>query len=303
MNSSPDVFYKSPPAYEGFKKKMISLGDEYDFIKLIRVGKSVLKREIYGIGIGDLKNAVLLAGAFHAQEWLTASLLVKFAEDICAHYIKSEEFVGVNLNKILSERGIIIVPMVNPDGVEIALSSAKSAGHLCGFVEDTMKLSDESWQANARGVDINHNFDAGFDTLRRMESELGIVGPMPRKYGGRSPHSEPESKAMVNLCSCFDIKMVFAYHSQGEEIFWEYGGNTPKSARVIASALAASCGYKISSPVGTASHGGFKDWFIEKTGRCGFTIEIGRGVNPLPIEELEPLYARLVEMMTLSVTL
>lgn len=37
--------------------------------------------------------------------------------------------------------------------------------------------------------------------------------------------------------------------------------------------------------------------------RPGFTIEIGRGKNPLPIEELEPIYARLLEMLLLTMLL
>ena len=67
--------------------------------------------------------------------------------------------------------------------------------------------------------------------------------------------------------------------------------------------LAASCGYSLEEPAGLASHGGFKDWFIDTFARPGFTIEIGRGENPLPVEELEPIYARLLEMMLIAVLL
>ena len=106
---------------------------------------------------------------------------------------------------------------------------------------------------------------------------------------------------MINLCKTFDVKKVFAFHSQGEEIFYEYGTRTPSSSRLIAELLASACGYRLVHNDGLASHGGFKDWFIDKTGRPGFTIEIGSGENPLPIEDLEPIYARLLEMMLLAV--
>ena len=41
----------------------------------------------------------------------------------------------------------------------------------------------------------------------------------------------------------------------------------------------------------------------ESLHRPGFTIEIGRGKNPLPITELEPIYARLIEMLLAAMIL
>ena len=43
-------------------------------------------------------------------------------------------------------------------------------------------------------------------------------------------------------------------------------------------------------PTGTASFGGCKDWFIKEFGKAGFTIEIGSGKNPLPMEKLDEIY-------------
>ena len=56
------------------------------------------------------------------------------------------------------------------------------------------------WQANARGVDINHNFNAGWAALQLQERAAGIGGPSPRQWGGPAPESEPETRAMTELC-------------------------------------------------------------------------------------------------------
>ena len=64
--------------------------------------------------------------------------------------------------------------------------------------------------------------------------------------------------------------------------------------------LALTSGYRPVENEGLASHGGFKDWFISAFDRPGFTIEIGRGENPLPLRDLKPIYDRLREMMTLA---
>ena len=96
---------------------------------------------------------------------------------------------------------------------------------------------------------------------------------------------------------------MVALHSQGEEIYWQYGDKTPPHSLLIAQTMASVSGYRVAHPTGLASHGGFKDWFIHEFHRPGFTIEIGRGENPLPISDLFPIYDRLCEMLTLAAIL
>lgn len=292
-----DRFYDNPPRYEMVNKKLAEFKRKNKNVKLYTIGESVLGRKIYGASIGCMQEATLFVGAVHAQEWLTTSVIMKFFEDL----ITKEEMSNVKVEDVLSRRGLIIVPMANPDGVEIALGGTISAKHLKGTVDKIMKTSNKSWQANARGVDLNHNFDAGFEILQQMEREKNITKPSPRQYGGKVANSEPETRALIGVCGKFDVKKVFAFHSQGEEIFYDYGENTPPNARLLAEALSASSDYKVSKPGGLASHGGFKDWFIEKTKRPGFTIEIGKGENPLPIEDLNPIYEKIQEMMLVGV--
>lgn len=298
-----DRFYQTPPVYEAVADKCNELKRQYSGVRLFSIGKSVLGRKIQALGIGNLKNATLFVAAVHAQEWLTTLLVLRFFEQLCQEYHAGREWMEVNLKKVFAERGLVVVPMANPDGVEIALNGAKSAKHLRRQVEGMLARSTRSWQANARGVDLNHNFDAGFGILRKMEIDSGIIGPCERQFGGYQPNSEPETKALVSVCTGLNIQKVLAFHSQGEEIFYSYGEKTPKNARIMADALAASSGYRVISPTGLASHGGLKDWFIDKTGRNGFTIEIGRGENPLPVENLEPVYAKICEMMLMSIFL
>lgn len=293
-------FYLQPPDYQRLTQKLEQLKKEYPFIKLFPIGKSVLGRKLYAIGIGNLKYANLFAASFHAQEWLTCSLMVRFAEDVCASMAQKTHMGDISFQEAFMEKGLILVPMVNPDGVEIALHGAQSAKHLQKFVRQVAAKSTQSWQANAHGVDLNHNYDAQFDLCKKAEEASGIVSPMPRQYGGKSPHSEPETKAVANLCCSFNVRCAFAFHSQGEEIMFEYGEHTPQASKYIASLLASCSGYQVIRPTGLASHGGFKDWFIDKLHRPGFTVEIGRGVNPLPITDLEPIYIKLKEMLVVA---
>jgi g-D-glutamyl-meso-diaminopimelate peptidase len=84
---------------------------------------------------------------------------------------------------------------------------------------------------------------------------------------------------------------VLAYHSQGEVIYWDFMGLEPPEARPIGEALAADAGYTLEQATGITSYGGFKDWFIQDYRRPGYTVEVGRGRNPLPISQFDKIYS------------
>ena len=296
-----DGFYRHPPGYENIRRATAELRSKYPFLKVFPIGKSVLGRGIFAFGFGQLRRGTLFVGGVHGMEWLTSLLLFRFTEDLCRCLQTGCQLADIDVARSLENHALIIVPCLNPDGVEISLHGCKSAKHLAPFVEKASSGDTLHWQANARGIDLNHNFDAGFAQLKKLERQQGYLTPSPTRFGGTHPHSEPESRALVRLCEAFLPHQAYAYHSQGEEIYYKYGCRTPPRAALMAQMLASASGYRVASPEGIASHGGFKDWFIERYGKPGFTIEIGRGKNPLPVVELEPIYARLVEMLLLAV--
>ena len=114
------------------------------------------------------------------------------------------------------------------------------------------------------------------------------------------PESEPETVALVNLTRSRRPRAVIALHSQGEEIFWEYGCKKPPESERLARIFAAASGYTLVENSGLASHGGYKDWFIECFDRPGFTVEIGKGENPLPLSDFDDILKDTVPMLTLA---
>lgn len=299
MNILEDSYFRIPPTASGIKSGLCRISHAAGIAKPLRIGKSVLGRDIYALRIGctEKNNSVLYIGGVHGSEWLTTLLLMKFACELCSNLDSSEQTMGADMRRLLSERGAVIVPMLNPDGIEIAHSGSQSAFGLSAHVERLKNEYSGIWQANARGIDINHNFDAGFYEEKKLERAQGICSPRPGKFGGIRPHSEPETRAAVNLCEAFRFIRAIAFHSQGEVIYHGYGKYTPPNSELICRLLCAQCGYSPDTPSGTASHAGFKDWFVKTYRRPGFTVEIGRGKNPLPIEDLNPIYARLYEML------
>ena len=94
--------------------------------------------------------------------------------------------------------------------------------------------------------------------------------------------------------------MVLAYHSQGEVIYWYYLNIIPPDAQRIAQLFSDVSGYTLSQTVGIVSYAGYKDWFIDKYRRPGFTIEVGKGTNPLPISQFNEIYNDNIEILLLA---
>lgn len=262
------------------------------------LGHSIGGREIplLSLGSADSEKSVVYIGAHHGMEYITSTVLMRFLSEICEAASGGASICGVNVALMLRRRRIYVIPMANPDGVEL---------HLHGMWDDfplaerTMAMSGgdfSHWQANARGVDLNHNYDARFAEYKALEKERGIA-PGASLYSGVSPESEPESAAICALLH-YDasIRTVLSLHTQGEVIF--YGGDAaPVGARSIGRTLSRMTGYELAEAEGTASYGGLIDWYVREFGRPAFTLECGRGENPLPPEEAFLIYARLREAL------
>ena len=289
------------PITEFERNKLIkNLLAKYNFLNHGVIGKSHCERNIEFLSLGNFENSILWACAFHGMEWLTSLVILKFLENICKRIKSKNKILGIDIEKNLENRGIVIIPCVNPDGVEISLTGYKSAKNFQNLVKKASNNRTFSWQANAAGVDINHNFNAGWNELKKLEKENNILEPSPTRFGGKKPESEPETRALVNFCQKNKFSYAIAFHSQGEEIYWKYGKNIPENSYRLAKLFSITSGYKLSSPEGLAVGGGFKDWFITEFNRPAFTIEIGVGKNPLPISQLYPIYNKIYKMLLSS---
>ncbi len=286
--------------YSNYKKYISFLNKKFASITVADCGKSVLGKTIFGLVIGEGSENILYVGGTHGLEWITSLLLLRFTENLAEAYENNRCICGFNVTDILKNKRLIIIPELNPDGIDISLTGEKGCGI---YKQQNLAICNgdfSGWSANARGVDINHNFNADWYTLREKEEKNNIFGPSPGRYGGRYPESEPETKAITRLCRNIDISLLVTFHSQGEEIYYEYGNNTPEKSLYIAKMLSAVTDYTLVKNEGLASSGGLKDWFIEEFGKPAFTVEVGKGKNPLPLTEIDKIYRRLEVMMITS---
>ena len=66
-------------------------------------------------------------GAHHALEWITSALLVKFLKEISDAYLNGEEYYGYDTGHIFERSSLYVLPMVNPDGVELVKNGAEGS--------------------------------------------------------------------------------------------------------------------------------------------------------------------------------
>jgi len=294
-----DIHY----TYAILERNIMGLKARYPFIETGAAGQSVLGKKLYTLRLGRGPNRVFYSGAIHGLEWITAPMLMKFIEDFSRAYALGEPLGGYDPRVLWETSSIYILPMVNPDGTDLVLNGLQPDNP---YYDELVRWNGGStdfsagWEANVRGVDLNHNFDAGWEEYKAIAEQAGITGPAPRRWPGPSPVSEPESAAMVAYTRSRDFALVIAFHTQGEVIFWDFQDLAPPEALTIAQQFSDVSGYAVAEPAGLASFSGYKDWFILAYGRPGYTVEVGKGVNPLPVTQFGRIYTHTLPVMLLG---
>lgn len=278
---------KLPYTYDIYIDDLTKLLINYPFLKKEIIGYSVLGKPLYGVYFGNGAKKTIITAAHHAKEWITSILAMSLLNRLCEEYTKGDVI-------FFRKHTLCFVPMVNPDGINLCINGITEdlPYHLRNRLLTILPNGDFSskWQANIRGIDLNHNYDASFTLGKAIQIREGIFAPSPTKYSGEYPESEPETKAVVALTKKISPDMVIAYHSQGEEIFYKYQGKCAQSAEKIAQRLSAASGYELIEAEGLTDCTGYKDWVIEKFSIPAFTIEVGKGENPLPLSQFDKIF-------------
>ncbi|CAK6475924.1 M14 family metallopeptidase [Peribacillus castrilensis] len=290
---NPVIVTDKPYEYQSLLDDLDVLSCHYPFIKVESVGKSVLGKELLEVRIGQGEKIIHYNGSFHANEWITTAVLMKWLNDFLLAVTNDRTLCGMDCMPYYRDMSISMVPMVNPDGVDLVLKGEEAAE---GKV-DVLKINNGNpafyaWKANIRGVDLNNQYPANWEVEKRRKIPKA---PAPRDFPGETALSEPEALAMKELAIRRNFERVLALHTQGKEFYWGYEGHEPEHAANVAREFEERSGYRAVKYVD--SHAGYKDWFIQEFKRSGFTIELGKGINPLPLSHLPGIYEDSVKIL------
>ncbi len=299
-NDSSASFYNNAVVYpyEAYTyEKMMEdaqlLVEKYpETISLDSIGKSVEGRELLLIKLGMGDEKIILCATHHAREYIGSTFLMKMTEAYAEHYHAGITMDRFNVKDLLDKVTIYIVPMVNPDGVNLVnngIETVQSPEKVKSL--KMMQKSYREWKSNINGVDLNRQYPAYWE-----ESIPTASVPASEHYKGTKAASEPEVQALMKLCDEEDFGLAVSFHTKGEVIFWADRGTVDEipNAKEIAVRYSELTGYVL-MPVSEepAKFGaGFENWFRLKYKKPAFCVELTPVDNtnmPHPDERFDEL--------------
>lgn len=301
--TNPIVGVSDRYTYEYMVSDIQRLQQQYGSLMTVQViGQSLDGRDIYDIIVGNpsAQRSLLIQGGLHAREYMNPLLVMKQME-LCLTYYNTATIDNYSLSSLLSNTNIHFIPMSNPDGTTISqlgidgirsedlrqtiLNSYQfdlSTGRVAASLDSYLRI----WKSNARGVDLNHNFDAGWAGLMNDPGQ-----PSFSNYRGPMAASEPETQALVNVTLNNPIKATLSYHSMGSILYWDYALNMKRGeSQQLANIISGVTGYRLMPSTGG---GGYKDWAQSKFNPIpGITLEVGTVSCPLPITQYPLIWAQ-----------
>ncbi len=222
--------------------------------RTVPIGTSVQGRSIYAYYFGTGSKKIVFFGSIHGSEANTKTTLNRWVTEL-----------ENNNSRIPSDKTIIVIPTVNPDGI-----ANKS-------------------RFNANGVDLNRNFDTtNWVTGTYLQTHFYPTG------GGSNPFSEPESQDIRNLINRENPYITLTYHSAAGYVIPTNTG-TGVALGKIYSQLS---GYRYVAPGTTGSFtyditGTFEEW-AEEHGHNALVIELSSAYYDQFIQNSKAMW-RMVE--------
>lgn len=280
----------------------------YPQIQAQTIGQSILGQPLHTLTFGVGDTSVFFNASHHANEWITTPVVLTFLEQYAHAVASGGTLYDLPSDALYQAVTLTIAPLVNPDGVDLVtgyLNEANPAFAAASAIANAYKNIPfpEGWKANIRGVDLNLNYPAEWATAREIKYALGFDHPAPRDFVGSAPLSEPESRALHALSLRHRFSLTLSYHAQGEVIFWQFLDYHVPQGEPIGRQLSKASGYALEDTPYNASFAGYKDWFIQTFLKPSYTIEVGRGVSPLPVAQFPQIYRDNLGLMAMALFL
>lgn len=145
--------------YDVLNMNISSFEVVFPFIEIGSIGSSVMGKNIPYLRIGKGKKEVFYSASIHANEWICSPLVMKFIERLALSYVNDTYIYGYLARNILDMTSIYIVPMVNPDGIDLVTNAISKDSK---FYKNAEKIASNyetipfpsGWKANIEGESL-----------------------------------------------------------------------------------------------------------------------------------------------------
>lgn len=248
-----------------------------ELIKTSSIGKSVEGRDLLLIEFGRGDNKIFVCGAHHAREYISTTYLMYAIDRYAYAYRTNSTWWQYNPKEILDNVTFCIVPMVNPDGVNLVQNGIYATAHASELanmgIYQGSKYGYSAWKANIRGVDINWNYNKDW-SIDKNKNPRGSAG-----FNGDYPNSEPETAAVSNYVDNNLFDAFLSFHTQGQIFYW---ADDPENPSYIHQAIQKDTGFVGYEESGTGVGGSFFDYVYRNFKKPTITIELCPYVGPYP---------------------
>lgn len=150
---------------------------DYDVYKIRSVRNTpLLMKELKG-SVSEEVPKILFIGGIHGDEYSSVSATFKWLKILKEHHSGNYHW--------------LFLPLVNPDGL----------------------LRKKSQRMNDRDIDLNRNFPPDGQFSASLKYWRAKTGKDPRKYPGKTPGSEPETKAIMEIIKTFKPDVIVSVHA------------------------------------------------------------------------------------------
>ena len=221
---------------------------------ITEIGRSVEGRPIEAHSFGEGETHLMFVGGIHGgYEWNSVMLAYRFID-----YLKANpEVLSANMK-------VTVVPSMNPDGLFAVVGKGGRFD-----VDDAPDVHDNSGTGrfNARGVDLNRNFDCKWTEESMWRGDTVSAGT--------APFSEPETAALRDLVLADKPDAVVFWHSQANAVYGSEctGGILPGGMTVL-NTYASAAGYTAVPTFTSYAVTGDAEGWLASIGVPAITVEL-----------------------------
>ena len=114
-----------PQTYALCEETILKLVAKYAFLRTEVLTETTHGRNLRTLVIGNGPRKVIYSAAWHANEWITTPLLLKFVEEFAEALMTGGKIGGINAGDLAAKVTVYTVPMGNPDGVDLVTGAIK----------------------------------------------------------------------------------------------------------------------------------------------------------------------------------